>query len=211
MRLVTRKISNSYKFRRAGPARWWNDALQPSVFARLLASLSEFRASDFKQSFSPPTPPGGGWRRIPSLFGMPIGHFRVPNLTFKTRLSAKPLLWKWVLFTSQLKIIFISMASHLASLWKWDFLELGNGLLPWKCRFPPTTFPCRDNGPWCSGNIILLNLKCFTYCMLCFQNDSMALPLYWNWMKINRKVICLPDRLFVYFRGGLFLRFGKFP
>ena len=26
-----------------------------------------------------------------------IGHFRVPkNLTFKTRLSAKPLLWKWV-------------------------------------------------------------------------------------------------------------------
>ena len=27
-----------------------------------------------------------------------IGHFRVPkNLTFKTRLSAKPLLWKWVL------------------------------------------------------------------------------------------------------------------
>ena len=30
-----------------------------------------------------------------------IGHFRVPkNLTFKTRLSAKPLLWKWVLFAS---------------------------------------------------------------------------------------------------------------
>ena len=29
------------------------------------------------------------------------GHFRVPeNLTFKTRLSAKPLLWKWVLFAS---------------------------------------------------------------------------------------------------------------
>ena len=47
-RLVTREISNSYKFRRVGPARWWNDALQPSVFARLLASLSEFRASDFK-------------------------------------------------------------------------------------------------------------------------------------------------------------------
>ena len=51
-----------------------------------------------------------------------IGHFRVPkNLTFKTRLSAKPLLWKWVLFASQLKITFISMASHLASLWKWAF------------------------------------------------------------------------------------------
>ena len=41
--------------------------------------------------------------------------------TFKTRLSAKPLLWKWVLFASQSRIIFISMASHLASLWKWDF------------------------------------------------------------------------------------------
>ena len=58
-----------------------------------------------------------------------ICHLRVPkNLTFKTRLSAKLLLWKWVLFASQSKIIFISMASHLASLWKWDFLELGNGL-----------------------------------------------------------------------------------
>ena len=30
-----------------------------------------------------------------------IGYFRVPkNHTFKTRLSSKPLLWKWVLFAS---------------------------------------------------------------------------------------------------------------
>ena len=45
-----------------------------------------------------------------------IGHFRVPkNLAFKTRLRAKPLLWKWVLFASQFKKTFISMASHFES------------------------------------------------------------------------------------------------
>jgi len=59
-----------------------------------------------------------------------IGHFRVPkNLTFKARLSAKPLIWKWVLIMMQIKLIFTTKVSHLASFWKWDFLELGNGLL----------------------------------------------------------------------------------
>ena len=59
-----------------------------------------------------------------------IGHFRVPkNLTFKARLSAKPLLWKWVLIMMQIKLIFTTKVSHLASFWKRDFLELGNGLL----------------------------------------------------------------------------------
>ena len=58
-----------------------------------------------------------------------IGHFRVSkNLTFKARLSAKPLIWKWVLIMMQIKLIFTTKVSHLASFWKWDFLELGNGL-----------------------------------------------------------------------------------
>ena len=58
-----------------------------------------------------------------------IGHFRVPkNLTLKLRLSAKLLIWKWFLIMMQIKLIFTTKVSHLASFWKWDFLELGNGL-----------------------------------------------------------------------------------
>ena len=51
------------------------------------------------------------------------------NLAFKARLSAKPLIWKWFLIMTQIKLIFTKKVSHLASFWKWDFLELGNGLL----------------------------------------------------------------------------------
>ena len=29
----------------------------------------------------------------------------------------------------QIKLIFTTKVSHLASFWKWDFLELGNGVL----------------------------------------------------------------------------------
>ena len=59
-----------------------------------------------------------------------IGHFRVPkSFTFKTRLSTKPLLWKWVLIMMQIKLISATKVSLLASFWKWNFLELGNGLL----------------------------------------------------------------------------------
>ena len=58
-----------------------------------------------------------------------IGRFRVPkNLTFKARLSAKALIWKWFLIMMQIKVIFTAKVFHLASFWKWDFLELGNGL-----------------------------------------------------------------------------------
>ena len=43
------------------------------------------------------------------------GHFRVPkNLTFKARLSAKPLIWKWSLIMMQIKLIFTTKVSHLA-------------------------------------------------------------------------------------------------
>ena len=64
-----------------------------------------------------------------------IGHFRVPkNLTFKARLSAKPLIWKWFLIMMQIKLFFTTKVSHLASFWKRDFLELGNGLFPYPLR-----------------------------------------------------------------------------
>ena len=56
--------------------------------------------SYFKRGFSLTSTPYG------------IGHFRVPKpLTFKTRPSWKPFLWKWVSFVGE------SMALHLASLW----------------------------------------------------------------------------------------------
>ena len=42
---------------------------------------------------------------------------RCKTLTFKTMLSVKPFLWKWVLFAWKLKTILISMALQLASLW----------------------------------------------------------------------------------------------
>ena len=56
--------------------------------------------SYFKRGFSLTSTPYG------------IGHFRVPKpLTFKTRPSWKPFLWKWV------SLVWESMALHLASLW----------------------------------------------------------------------------------------------
>ena len=51
-----------------------------------------------------------------------LGHFQVPkNLTFKARLSAKPLILKWFLIMMQIKLIFTTKVSHLASFGKWDF------------------------------------------------------------------------------------------
>ena len=50
--------------------------------------------------------------------GEKLGHFQVPKtLTFKMRPSAKPFLWKWVLFVWEWKIISISKAVHLTSFW----------------------------------------------------------------------------------------------
>ena len=52
-----------------------------------------------------------------------ICHFRVPkNHTVKARLK------KWSLIMMQIKLIFTTKVSHLASFWKRNFLELGNGL-----------------------------------------------------------------------------------
>ena len=64
------------------------------------------------------------------LLSLTIGHFRVPKtLTFKMRRSAQPFLWKWVLFSREWKIIFISKAEQLISFCYRGPGELGNGLL----------------------------------------------------------------------------------
>ena len=58
-----------------------------------------------------------------------IGHFRVPpGLCFKTRVGAQPLIWKSFFILLQIKLIFARKVVHLASFWKWGFLELGSGL-----------------------------------------------------------------------------------
>ena len=59
-----------------------------------------------------------------------IRHFRIASsICFKARLSAKLLLWKRFFILLQIKLIFTTKVSHSSSFWKWEFLELGNGLL----------------------------------------------------------------------------------
>ena len=55
-------------------------------------------------------------------------HNNRPNLCFKAKLSAKPLIWKWSFILMQMKPIIARKVLHLASVWKWEFLELGNCL-----------------------------------------------------------------------------------
>ena len=60
------------------------------------------------------------------LIGQTIRHFWVnPSLCFKARLSASPLIWKWLFFI----LMHIKLVLHEALCWKWEFLEFGNGLL----------------------------------------------------------------------------------
>ena len=60
----------------------------------------------------------------------PVGQFRVPpGLCFKTRLGVQPLIWKSFFILMQIKLFFTRKVVHLASFWKWGFLELGSGLL----------------------------------------------------------------------------------
>ena len=56
-----------------------------------------------------------------------------PSLCIKTRLSAQPLIRKWLFILMQIKLIFTRKVVHFASFWKWRFMELGNAP-------PPTTF-----------------------------------------------------------------------
>ena len=56
--------------------------------------------------------------------------FRVPlHLFIKTRLRAQPLIWKSFFVLVQIKLIFKRKVVHLASFWKWGFLELASYLV----------------------------------------------------------------------------------
>ena len=39
------------------------------------------------------------------------------------------LIWKWFFILTQIKLVFTRKVVHLASFWRWGFLELGSGLL----------------------------------------------------------------------------------
>ena len=67
------------------------------------------------------------WDMKEQLRAQTIGHFR--DLCIKTRLSAQPLIRKWLFILMQIKLIFTRKVVLLASFWKWGFLELGSGLL----------------------------------------------------------------------------------
>ena len=71
------------------------------------------------------------------------------GLCFKAKLSTKPLTWKFF-FLKQITLIFsrkvlYSSCLHLAWFWKWNFLELGIGLLTsphcLRCKMLRTTRP----------------------------------------------------------------------
>ena len=69
-----------------------------------------------------------------------IDHFPVPpGLCIKTKLSALPLIWKWLYILMQLKLIFPKKVVNLASFWKWGFLKLGIGLLSWYTTWAAVT------------------------------------------------------------------------
>ena len=52
-----------------------------------------------------------------------------PGLCFKTRVGAQPLIWKSFFILMQIKLIFTRKVVHLATFWKWGFLELRSGVL----------------------------------------------------------------------------------
>ena len=62
-------------------------------------------------------------------------HNNRPNLCFKAKLSAKPLIWKWSFILMQIKLIIARKVLNLASVWKWEFLELANWPV---CRLFPS-------------------------------------------------------------------------
>ena len=59
-----------------------------------------------------------------------VDHFQVAaSLCFKVRLSAKPQIREWFYILMQTKLSLTRKVLHFTSFWKWEFLELGNGLL----------------------------------------------------------------------------------
>ena len=93
-------------------------------------------------------------------------HFNRPfpsSLCIKTRLSAQPLIWRWFFILMQIKLIFTRKVVHLASFWKWGFLEFGSGLFLKTIRGMGTSFRRNDFWDRFSGQAYLVYIfKIFT-------------------------------------------------
>ena len=111
-----------------------------------------------------------------------IGHFRVPlGLCFKTRVGAQPLIWKSFFILMQIKLVFTRKVVHLASFWKWGFLELASGLFA-PCKGLQDIFrfwiPCRR----------------FRIPSTSFQSSSVELGFWiaiFSWIPVSYG--CIPD------------------
>ena len=57
------------------------------------------------------------------------------DYVLKTRLSVNLLIWKCFYILVQVKLLFTWTVLHSAPFWKWEFLELGYGLIGWGIKF----------------------------------------------------------------------------
>ena len=88
------------------------------------------------------------------------------RLCFKARLTAKPLIWKWLLILMEIKLIFTRKVLHLMSFWKYKILELGNGssrCCPKLCFLHPTLKGSIHIQFWPSQSVVEMYQKLSTY------------------------------------------------
>ena len=107
-----------------------------------------------------------------------IGHFRVPKtLSFKTRPSAQPFLWKWVLFAWEWKIISISKTEPLISFWYRGPGELGNGLFGLIFKIKPIIRVLSGRGDSFVKGAVILSRKLELSWVQSGHDSSFILPL----------------------------------
>ena len=146
-----------------------------------------------------------------------IGHFPVPpGLCFRTRVGAQPLIWKSFFILIQIKLIFTRKVVHLASFWKWGFLELASGLFA-PCKGPQDIFrswiPCsRFRIPSTSFQSLsvelgfgLQSLVGFRFPTAVFRIPKPSIPdstfkIFWDSVSCGRQTFLLAHRRWGTFR-----------
>ena len=82
-------------------------------------SIDQFNGVYWKwlRSFAPPTSPSGGWRRLPSLFGMPIFlSVAVSSHNLVPRAGTKGMQWEYYTFVCTIKAVNSYCVIWLASI-----------------------------------------------------------------------------------------------
>ena len=124
--------------------------------------------------------------RIEYHFGVKnaiVGHFWVPPcLCLKTRVGAQSLIWKSFFILMQIKLVFTRKVVHLASFWKWGFLQPGSGLLFWCCPGVGRLHTFLSPKPW--G--FCLNARSYREAFAAFPKQNDNYPggnegHAWNW------------------------------